>query len=75
LQRQKRHHVHLSITPEQAEQVGRRHGIPVVLKVSAGRMSQDGFVFYRSANNVWLTECVPPEYLEIPDHRNSGAGR
>jgi putative RNA 2'-phosphotransferase len=28
LHRQKRHHVHLSATHEQAEKVGRRHGIP-----------------------------------------------
>ena len=50
LHRRKRHHVHLSITHEQAERVGRRHGVPVVLKVFAGRMSQIGFVFYCSAN-------------------------
>jgi len=59
----KRHHVHLSADPDTAMKVGQRHGKPVVLKVEAGKMSQDGFVFYLSANKVWLTESVPSQYL------------
>src|SRR5215470_12689 len=59
----KRHHVHLSADIDTATKVGRRHGKPVVLKVEAGRMRQDGFVFYLSANKVWLTEHVPVQYL------------
>jgi len=59
----KRHHVHLSADVDTATKVGRRHGKPVVLKVEAGKMRQDGFVFYLSANKVWLTECVPAQYL------------
>jgi RNA:NAD 2'-phosphotransferase (TPT1/KptA family) len=42
------------------------HGRPMTrpqLEVAAGRMHRDGRVFYRSANGVWLTERVPPEYL------------
>jgi putative RNA 2'-phosphotransferase len=27
-------------------------------------MHRAGFVFYRSANGVWLIDHVPPEYLE-----------
>ncbi len=30
-----------------------------------GRMHADGHVFYVSANGVWLTERVPPEYLTV----------
>src|SRR5215471_19522016 len=41
----KRHHVHLSADVDTATKVGRRHGKPVVLKVEAGKMRQDGFVF------------------------------
>ena len=59
----KRHHVHLSADVETATKVGRRHGKPVVLKVEAGKMCQDGFVFCLSANKVWLTERVPIQYL------------
>ena len=59
----RRHHVHLSADVDTATKVGRRHGKPVVLKVEAGKMRQDGFVFYLSANKVWLTERVPIQYL------------
>jgi len=59
----KRHHVHLSADIDTATKVGRRHGKPVVLKIEAGRMRQDGFVFYLSANKVWLTESVLVQYL------------
>ncbi len=61
-----RHHVHLSPDAETADRVGRRRGSPVVLVVEAGRMSGDGYPFFRSENNVWLTEAVPPGYLRIP---------
>lgn len=58
-----RHHVHLSADVETAMKVGRRHGRPTVLRVEAGPMHRDGFVFYLSANGVWLTEHVPVQYL------------
>ena len=59
----KRHHVHLSADVDMATKVGWRHGKPVVLRIEAGRMRQDGFIFYLSANGVWLTDCVPVQYL------------
>ena len=61
--RGRRHHVHLSAQIETAERVGARHGRPVVLRVEAGRMQEDGLLFYLSANQVWLTEHVPVPYL------------
>ncbi|HMB28668.1 MAG TPA: RNA 2'-phosphotransferase [Blastocatellia bacterium] len=63
LMKGKRHHVHLSADVDTATKVGRRHGKPVVLRVKAGLMCQDGFIFYLSANGVWLTEHVPVQYL------------
>lgn len=66
LVRQSRQHVHLSPDEETAIRVGQRHGKPVVLIVRAGQMHRDGHAFYRSDNGVWLTDSVPPEYLEIP---------
>lgn len=63
LERGKRHHVHLSATPELAKLVGGRRGVPVVLEVAAARMAEAGHVFFRSANGVWLTSHVPPEFL------------
>lgn len=56
-------YVHLSAGEDTALKVGRRHGEPVVYLVQAGRMSADGYSFYRSANGVWLTKEVPTEYL------------
>jgi putative RNA 2'-phosphotransferase len=63
LNKGKRHHVHLSKDVETARKVGARRGKPVILKVDAGRMRRDGHTFYLSANGVWLTDLVPPEYL------------
>ena len=60
-----RHHVHLSPDTATATKVGLRRGKPVILAVDAGRMHADGFVFYRSANGVWLVDHVPPVYLRV----------
>ena len=56
-------YVHLSETVETATKVGARHGKPVIYTVDAKSMSNDGYVFYISANGVWLTKAVPVEYL------------
>jgi putative RNA 2'-phosphotransferase len=58
-----RHAVHLSADRGTAEQVGARRGRPVVLRVDAAAMAQDGVAFTRSDNGVWLVEAVPPRYL------------
>jgi putative RNA 2'-phosphotransferase len=59
----RRHHVHLSATVDTATVVGARRGEPVVLKVDAAAMAQDGHQFQLSANGVWLTAAVPARYL------------
>ena len=61
-----RQHVHLSAGEDTAISVGGRHGKPVVLTVRAAEMVRDGHRFYRSANGVWLTDLVPPGYLDYP---------
>nr|WP_043620342.1 RNA 2'-phosphotransferase [Nonomuraea candida] len=61
-----RHHVHLSPDRETAMRVGARRGVPVVLVVASGAMHADGHAFLRSANGVWLTDHVPPDYLRFP---------
>jgi len=66
LRAMRRHHVHLSACAETAARVGRRHGPPIVLRVRADRMVVAGHTFFESANGVWLTEKVPPEFLEWP---------
>ncbi|MCR5886316.1 RNA 2'-phosphotransferase [Hymenobacter sp. J193] len=59
-----RQHVHLSPDRATAEAVGRRHGQPAILLVAAGAMHEAGIAFYQSANGVWLTAAVPPQYLQ-----------
>ena len=58
-------YVHLSRDEATALKVGKRHGKPVVLKVNAGKMQQDGFRFFLSKNGVWLTDKVPVSYLSF----------
>jgi putative RNA 2'-phosphotransferase len=65
LQKQSRQHVHLSADKETALKVGRRHGKPVVLEVMAARMCDEGYTFFISANQVWLTDHVPADYIHF----------
>lgn len=57
-------YVHLSKDIDTAVNVGSRHGNPVVYRVNSGKMAEDGFKFYLSANNVWLTDRVPAKYID-----------
>lgn len=65
LKKMNRHHVHLSQSLETAVSVGSRHGKVAMLKINSAQMQRDGFVFYCSANNVWLIDHVPSGYIEI----------
>jgi len=67
LRRGRRQHVHLSADAATAERVGGRRGTAIVLTVQAARMHAEGYVFYRSANGVWLTDRVPVAYLSFPE--------
>jgi|SRR5579884_44687 len=62
LKKMERHHVHLSRDVETAHKVGARYGKPVVFEINAQAMAAAGFVFYVSANGVWLVDSVPPHY-------------
>ncbi len=64
LEKMARHHVHLSADLNTARTVGSRRGKPVIFQVDAAGMDRDGFIFYRSDNNVWLTDRVPAGYLK-----------
>ena len=57
-------YVHLSGDCDTAVTVGSRHGKPVVYQVDSKKMAEDGYVFYRSVNGVWLTGQVPVKYLK-----------
>ena len=44
-----------------------RYGKPIVLKIKADQMYQNGIKFYRSENGVWLTDSIANKYIEFDD--------
>lgn len=74
LQKMSRHHVHLTESLETAEQVGLRYakkrGKLWIITVEAKRMWEDGFDFYKTENNVWLTDIVPSNYFQLEYGKN-----
>ncbi|MGN1030267.1 MAG: RNA 2'-phosphotransferase [Butyricicoccaceae bacterium] len=65
ISRCRRHAVHMQAEPEPAWLSARRwkRQQPVVLCISAGRMSMDGVRFGVSDNHVWCTERVDVKYV------------
>ena len=63
--RKRRRYVHLSADRATATKVGGRHGRPVILIIRARCMFDAGFLFYHSESGIWLTERVPPEYIDF----------
>ena len=60
-----RQYVHLSQDVETAKQVGMRHDTqPVILMINAQSAFQDGVAFYLGNEKVWLSETIPPQYIE-----------
>ncbi|WP_371199263.1 RNA 2'-phosphotransferase [Flammeovirga sp. OC4] len=62
-----RHHVHLSADIETARSVGQRHGKVVIFEVNTQKMLEEGVLFFKSENNVWLTDTVPFHFLKQID--------
>jgi putative RNA 2'-phosphotransferase len=60
-----RNHVHLTASRDVAEEVARRHGVPCVIYVDAKAMHARGYAFFRSSNDVWLVERVPPNFIQF----------
>ncbi len=57
--------VHLTASPEDAYETGRRHGRDVViLKVNADCLRRKGLTVYRASKTVWVVKYVPPECIE-----------
>jgi putative RNA 2'-phosphotransferase len=73
LRPQARQFVHLSVSPQDALAVGRRHSPDaVVVTVLARRAHDAGVRFYRASPSIYLARHVPAEYLLIP---SSAGGR
>ncbi|RYG37346.1 RNA 2'-phosphotransferase [bacterium] len=66
LQKMARHAVHLSPDEATATMVGQRRGRPVLLRIDARRMHEEGFLFTRSENGVWLIDAIPRQYIQFP---------
>ncbi|AMO20308.1 RNA 2'-phosphotransferase [Flavobacterium columnare] len=64
IQKMNRQHVHLSKDKETAIKVGNRRGTAIILKINTHQMAKDGYLFYCSENGVWLTDEVPPKYIQ-----------
>lgn len=60
-----RQYVHLSKDENTAVNVGKRHGIPIVLTIDAQLMYEDDHLFYISDNGIWLTKKVEKKYLNF----------
>lgn len=60
-----RQYVHLSEDVQTATAVGQRYGKPVVLKIEALRMYQQGFKFFQAENGVWLADLVPATSIQL----------
>ena len=58
-----RHYVHLSENIPTATEVGQRYGKPVILKINSLQMYEQGFKFYKSDNDVWLTKNIPSDFI------------
>ncbi len=65
LKKMNRQYVHLSFDEKTALKVGKRHGEPVILKIDAQKMKEEGFIFYLSENNVILTDNVPISFISF----------
>lgn len=67
LRKMERHHVHLSDETKTTMKVGARHGKPVLLTIRALEMHGEGHRFFLSTNGVWLTDHVPPGYIDCDE--------
>lgn len=59
--------VHLSENKQMAVSVAKRHGKPYIIEVLAKELENDGWQFYKTSDNVWLTEKIPVKYLKFTD--------
>jgi len=59
-----RQYVHLSSDKDTAIQVGQRYGAPVLLKIKALNMYEQGCKFFQADNGVWLTDTVPYQFIQ-----------
>jgi putative RNA 2'-phosphotransferase len=63
---QGRQYVHLSLDPDWAQTVGKRHsGKPVVLRIRALEAHRAGCVFHHPEPKHYLIKAVPPDFIDF----------
>lgn len=67
IKKMQRHHVHMHPDQSLAKEVGSRRGKPVLLVIRAAEMHRAGHEFFVTENEVWLTDHVPPEFINFPE--------
>jgi putative RNA 2'-phosphotransferase len=60
-----RQYVHLSVTPEEAVKVGRRHSSNVILLRIHARDAHESGIEFRAEASVYLVRRLPPEFIEV----------
>jgi len=61
----KRKYVHLSLSREEALEVGKRHDRnPQILLILSKKAYERGIKFYK-AGDIYLTEHIPPEFIKV----------
>ncbi len=60
-----RQYVHLSESKEMALEVGKRHGKPFLIEINTKELIENGWEFFKTQQNVWLTSNIPAKYLEF----------
>ena len=61
-------YVHLSADTETASFVFNDTATTEIYTIDCRKMTEDGYRFYLSANGIWLTKSVPPQYLRKTDN-------
>lgn len=67
IKKMSRQFVHMTDDILETKRVASRHTEEnkiLILTIIAKKMYEDGYVFYNPSGNIWLTEIVPPEYLQ-----------
>ncbi len=65
LKSMQRQYVHLAETIAMATEIGSRHGKPVIIKIDTTRLLNEGWHFYKTEEDVWLTKNIPAKYLDF----------
>ena len=60
-----RQYLHLSDSISIAKEIGGRHGKPFVIEIETKQLLEEGWKFYKTEQNIWLTSDIPAKYLSF----------